>query len=154
MTYGAIITGKSKTCWFYNKTTLFSKTCKYRSLAINDSICNYVINGIEEGNYLSNRKIIWYIFSMRELKYGFKLIPEKRTHGWKYKWKIMSCHVVRPNKSRKFPLTMSLVLRVFGLETMKVLKKFPMLLMKKIRLCRNNIKKDTTTDAFGCWVYL
>ncbi len=77
MTYGGIITGKVKLVDSTTKTTLFSKRANIGVLPLMTPSATYVINGIEKVIISQIVRSYGIFFSMRELKYGFKLIPER-----------------------------------------------------------------------------
>lgn len=148
MTYGAIITGKVKLVDSTTKTTLFSKRANIGVLPLMTPSATYVINGIEKVIISQIVRSYGIFFSMRELKYGFKLIPERGP--WlevqvEKSWVV----VARLNKSRKFPLTT--LLRVFGLETDESIKQIFLDAVDEedTDYVEITLKKDTTTDALS-----
>lgn len=148
MTYGGIITGKVKLVDSTTKTTLFSKRANIGVLPLMTPSATYVINGIEKVIISQIVRSYGIFFSMRELKYGFKLIPERGP--WlevqvEKSWVV----VARLNKSRKFPLTT--LLRVFGLETDESIKQIfaDTIDEDDTDYVEITLKKDTTTDALS-----
>src|SRR3990167_9515385 len=77
MTYGAIITGKVKLMDSANKTMLFSKRANIGVMPLMTPSATYVINGVEKVIISQIVRSYGIFFPIRELKYGFKLIPER-----------------------------------------------------------------------------
>lgn len=77
MTYGAIITGKVKLVDSTTKTTLFSKRANIGVLPLMTPSATYIINGTEKVIISQIVRSYGIFFSVKELKYGFKLIPER-----------------------------------------------------------------------------
>jgi DNA-directed RNA polymerase subunit beta len=148
MTYGGIITGKVKLVDSNTKTTLFNKRANIWVLPLMTPSATYIINGIEKVIISQIVRSYGIFFSIRELKYGFKLIPER----WPWlevqvekSWVV----VARLNKSRKFPLTT--LLRVFWLETDESIKQIftDVIDEDDTDYVEITLKKDTTSDALS-----
>ncbi len=148
LTYGGIITGKVKLVDSTTKTTLFNKRANIGVLPLMTPSATYVISGTEKVIISQIVRSYGIFFSVKDLKYGFKLIPERGP--WlevqvEKSWVV----VARLNKSRKFPLTT--LLRVFGLETDESIREIfaDTIEEEDTDYVDITLKKDTTTDALS-----
>ncbi|MDR0283018.1 MAG: hypothetical protein LBI53_07210 [Candidatus Peribacteria bacterium] len=122
LTYGGIITAKIKLVENIedektkkkSEKILFSKRANIGILPLMTPSATYIINGVERVIISQIVRSYGIFYSKKEMRYGFKLIPENGP------WLEVDVEkygtiVARINKSRKFPITA--LFRIFGIES-------------------------------------
>jgi len=122
LTYGGIITAKIKLVENVedektkkkSEKVLFSKRANIGILPLMTPSATYIINGVERVIISQIVRSYGIFYSKKEMRYGFKLIPENGP------WLEVDVEkygtiVARINKSRKFPITA--LFRIFGIES-------------------------------------
>lgn len=153
LTYWWIITGKIMLIDAATQKTMFSKRANIGILPIMTKSASYVINGVERVLISQIIRSYWIFYGKKDLKYTFKLIPERGP--WLEIFIEKSWNVVaRINKSRKFVITS--LLRVLWFETDESIRELFKWVFDEedTNYLEYVLTKDNTTDALSAAEYI
>lgn len=153
LTYGGIISGKIKLTDRVSWKDIYNKHANIGILPLMTPAASYIINGVERVMISQIVRSYGIFYNQKDLKYGFKLIPERGP--WlevsiEKSWNV----VARVNKSRKFVITS--LLRAFGFETDESIRALFQYTLEEedTNYVEFALAKDPSTDALSAAEYI